>query len=235
MNFRRNICLHVHQGMGDHLIICGLVRHLAKEYDLVVVPAKANNYESVGYMYRDLPNVVVRYVLDDQDQSFFFNSVWKGEKLVLGNGGEGGFVGSRFDQEFYRQANLSFQLRWDYFHFVREPSQEINLNMFSSEPEYIFVHQDKDRGFRIADLQIRAQNLNFKLPEIVEPDRNVSRNLFAWLPAILNASQIHCINSSFAILIDSLPRIEGQKLFLHAYARSISETPTFRHDWQILK
>lgn len=234
MNLRRNICISFHLGCGDALICNGLIRHYAKLYDLVVVMAKPNNFETVAYMLRDLGNVVVRYVVDDEGASVFRDQVWKGEKLVLGNGGEGGFVGARFDQEFYRQANLSFQLRWDYFHFVREPSQEINLNMFSCEPEYAFVHQDKDRGFRIADLQIRAQNQGFKLPEIVEPDRNVSRNLFAWLPAILNASQIHCINSSFALLVDSLPRIEGQQLFLHAYARK-GETPTFRHDWQVLK
>lgn len=227
MNFKNNICLHVHQGCGDHLILNGLVRHLAKIYDLVVVPAKTNNFESVAYMYRDLSNVVVRYVLDDNDQTFFFNEVWKGKKLALGNGGEGGFIGARFDTEFYRQADLSFQLRWDYFHFERDTSQEVNINLFTSEPTFAFIHEDGIRNMPIRmDL----------LPNIehVRPDVMYSRNIFAWVPLLVNATEIHCINSSFAILVDSMERVPGQKLYLHAYAR-VGETPTFRYDWIILK
>lgn len=235
MTLKNNICVRYNLGMGDTLICSGLIRQLAKTCDLVVVMSKPGNYESTAYLFHDLPNVVVRYVVDDEGASLFFNEVWKGKKLLLGCGGNGNFDESHFDQEFYRQAEMSFQLRWDNFHVQRESCQEVNLNMFSAEPEFIFVHQDVERGFRIEENQIRLQNRGFKLPEIVKPDKRHSNNLFAWIPALMNASQIHCINSSFALLVDSLPRVEGQKLFLHQYARTIGQMPTLRYDWQVLK
>ena len=208
-----------HLGLGDLLICNGLTRHYAKLFDLVVVPCKHHNIPSVAWMYSDIPNVLIRGVIDDECQ-VVFNQIWKGNKMYLGIFNHP-FNNNLFDQEFYRQADLSFQLRWDYFQFPEPTSPESKFieNHFVSEPKP-FIHDDPDRGFTI--------KLDGWRPE------KRSNNIFNYLPAIRQAKEIHCINSSFAILIDSIDLPNNPKLFLHDYARA-GEFPTFRKEWSRLK
>lgn len=215
-----------HLGLGDTLICAGIIRHLANMYDLVVVPAKPNNVESVSYLFHDDPRIIVRYVLDDDDAHFIMNEVWKGHKLVIGQWGQG-FNGSEFDRSFYAQAGLDFDVRWTGFALKREKEQEIQ-NFY--EPPYVFVHQDKKRGFLIEFGRIPS------ILTVVQPNKVLSNNLFAYVPAILGATEIHVINSSFALMVDSLPDSwwPGGKvppLYLHTYARPGGEMPIFRKQW----
>lgn len=213
-----------HLGMGDHIIMNGLIRQLAKDQDLVVVPAKYANLVSVAYMYRDLPNVAVRPVIDHAEQTFFANDVWRGEVLWLGSDAQP-FNSSQFDREFYRQADMSFQLRWDNFHFRREIMLEIGAP--ANQP-YAFIHEDTSRGMRID--RTRAEGLS----QIALPDQKISPNIFEWWNVVEHAAVVHCIPSSFSLLIDSMPRVPDQKLFLHKSARQDVLMPTFRHNWTIL-
>ena len=43
------------------------------------------------------------------------------------------------------------------------------------------------------------------------------------------------IDSSFAILADSLPDLKAKKLVVHLYARKGALPPRYRKDWDILK
>jgi hypothetical protein len=227
---RNHLLITWHLGMGDAIICNGLVRDLAQERDLVVVPAKYHNLESVAYMFRDLPNVAVRPVIDDEEQIFFANSVWKGEILKLGffAGRNQDFDPNQFDREFYRQAGINFQRRWDAFDVKRDPLLEIG----AWPRPYLFVHEDTARGMVIDRTRMPRRSSCCRF-EMKSPDKNVTRNIFAWIPALIHAEQIHVINSSFALLVDSLPRIPSQKLFLHRYARG-GEFPSFRYPWTIL-
>ncbi len=56
----------------------------------------------------------------------------------------------------------------------------------------------------------------------------------AWLTCILSASEIHCIDSSFALLIDSLVIDPSVCLYLHRYARPAVSIPTYRLHWEYL-
>lgn len=207
--------------MGDLIICTGLIRHLAKVYDMVVIPVKYHNLQSSNYLFHDLPNVFIRAVEDDEDADQFCNNVFKGEKLYLGHFNQP-FDAQKFDAEFYRQANLSFDLRWSGFHVERKKEMEVELPL-STPGKFAFVHEDLARGYAIRDDLIDWEEYH--------PHPSVSLNLFAYIPVLQAATEVHCINSSFALLVDSIDLPQNPKLFLHLYSRPGGEVPTFRKEW----
>jgi hypothetical protein len=233
---RHHLCIYHHLGMGDHIICGPIVRERAAHYDLVVVLAKYHNVPSVTHLFADLPNVAVRAVVDDEEANNFTNVVWKGEVMRLGYHG-GAFKGAIFDQEFYRQAKLSFDLRWSGWKIKRNPDEELAVEKLMLEQcageMGAFVHEDKARGMAI-DYEKHVDSF-FMWTGIAEPVRRGTPNIFGYIGVIQKAEQIHCINSSFALLIDSIDLPRNPKLFLHEYARPGGEIPTFRKEWTRLK
>lgn len=221
----KSIYIYHHLGLGDSIICSGIVRQLAKEYDLICVPCKYHNLESINYLYHDLEQVAVRAVVDDEEATMFGNQVWKGEKLYLGVHGEPPFFAERFDQEFYRQAGMSMQLRWDNFFVKREPAMEAPvLAKYEEKPFCQFTHDDPERGFVIQGKSHKG----------FQPDRSITGNIFAYIPVLERVDFINCINSSFALLVDSIALPQNPKLFLHAYARPSGEMPILLKPWTIL-
>lgn len=50
-----SVYIYSHQGLGDHILVNGLVRTIAKNYDktYVLCQSKSKYPENVEYMYRD--------------------------------------------------------------------------------------------------------------------------------------------------------------------------------------
>lgn len=222
-----HLLIQWHLGLGDAVICNAIVRHYATQHELVCVPVKYHNCVSVEYMLRDAPNVVIRPVEDDEDMQFFANEVWKGHKLGLGMYGRTAFDPQRFDREFFRQAGLDFDLRWAGWNCERDAAIEdkVMMEFFGSKATfgYGFYHDDKERGFAIKP-EYTAGMFNI-LPWMQYP-------LMAWQGIVERAEAIHCINSSFALFVDSLKELPtNPKLYLHLYSRPGGEVPTFKKNW----
>lgn len=217
------ICHHL--GLGDAIICNALYRILAAQNEMVVLPVKYHNVPSVQYMLRDVPNILIRPVEDDEEMIMFRDVVWKGQVLGLGLFSGKPFKGAIFDQEFYRQLDIDFQARWDGWRLQRDPAVELPLPGLRGN--YCFVHDDIRRGMCIDTSRIDSE----KYPIIERPKPTASPNMFAYLKIIEEAEQIHCINSSFALFIDSIDLPKNPKLFLHLYSRPESEIPTFKKEW----
>lgn len=207
-----------HLGLGDHILCNGLVRNYSKFYDRVVIPAYHHNVEAVEFMFHDLKNVEVAGVKDDADAILLCH-----EKncLRLGyfNKENPPFDPDIFDQEFYRQARLDFNLRWDNF--------RVDMAIATSSIKNIkFVHDDPSRGFNIDKKYSSDYEIESYRPSNGVPFWNHFRYLFL-------ANEIHCINSSFLILADSITDFTDQKLFLHHYARP-TKYPKLKRKWEII-
>lgn len=219
-----------HLGLGDAIICNAIVRHYATQHELVCLPVKYHNVPSVQYMFKDLSNVVIRPVYGDEDMNFFADTVWKGPKLGLGMYGAG-FYGSLFDRSFYSQAGLDFDLRWSGWKCEFDEKTAVEYCNYAGQPVY-FVHDDPTRGFVIDKSKSDSLWAMAEHPKwICRPDPLYSPNLFAWTSWILRATEIHCINSSFALFIDSIDLPNNPPLYLHLYARSGGEVPTFKKNW----
>lgn len=202
-------------GLGDHILCNAIVRREAAIHPEVLIPVYAHNLKSVEFMYRDLQNVKFHVVkTDDEARALIGNH----DSLRLGFAGDG-FRREIFDQSFYRQAGMEFSERWSGFKVCRDQENEVKIPF----RPFWFVHDDPGRGFWMTKL---TENICVWRPPPLP-------NIFQLLWALENAEEIHCINSSFLILADSIPTF-GKKLVFHWYARK-TDHPILKKDWEILE
>ena len=208
-----NLLVYHHLGLGDHIICSGLVNHLCDEYDTILLLTKTTYVDSVGFLFRNNPRVTVIDVPDDAAAAKFFES-FSGKKIRLG------FdylkkSGLPFDEAFYSQAAIPFVERWDRFSLGRDLEAEKAL--FATYKvqlrKYVFLHEDIDKGFVLN----RKYIVDTALP-VVSPIPDLTKNIFDYCYLIENATEIHCMDSSFKLLADSL-RPTSDSLYHHLYVR----------------
>jgi hypothetical protein len=201
--------IYHHLGLGDHILCNAIVRNYAKRYDKIYLFVKPHNYISVKFMYRDLNNI--EYI---QGDDFIAESIIRGKTNVLKIGFSELQSNISFDRSFYNLVNLDFSKRWDDFYFERDINREIEFfkSFNIEEKKYIFLHDDKQRGYNINRKFINGDDI------ILSPNLNLTNNIFDYIYIFLNAKEIHCMDSSFRVLIDSL-NINNTKLYFHTYVR----------------
>ncbi len=221
-----------HMGLGDHIICHAIVRHLAKD-DIVIVPVKRHYEASVKFMYSDDPNIKVVPFADDEDTNRYCNFmasqglevIWNGDLGPAHEGWEGS--SSHWDQKFYEQMNLDFRLRWDNFKLPKNSFDwrilfDLRFPGVKAE-DFIFLHSVTSTGKTKIHSHMLAGN-----KRIFIPDLSFTDNFFNYVGLMENASEIHCIDSSFLCLADSLD-LKGT-LHYHSYTKN-TQGPTLRGKW----
>ena len=232
--------IYHHLGLGDHIICNGLVRELCKKHEKVYCFVKDRNMNSVAFMYRDEPKIELVGVEDDWEVPIKLNHHIDLIKIGFEH------LETRehnFDASFYGQVGLDFNLRWDSFYVERDYGAEHQLfNRLNPKSEpYAFVHDDPSRGLQI-DLGTISKRLKIIKPSDCFLSGNLKRefekfNLFHWIRVLEYSEEIHCMDSSFKCLVESLFCIPKTKLFYHQYVRgrgpqAVSST---RKQWIIIK
>lgn len=244
-----NLLIISHGGLGDWIIINSIIRAKAKLHELVCLPVKYHNVPSVTYMLRDLDNVVIRPVEDDEEALFFRDSIWKFQTLNLGGFGNG-FDGRTWDFSFYLQAGVEYQDRWDKWECPRDEAAEEKVAMQFQEFRQntdtwkIFLHEDRSRGLvidtgkwgRLVETIFETSKLaNTSGVRTIIPDPAITPILFHWWKVIEHCDEIHAMSSSFSAFIDSIDLPKKPKLFLHQYVRGNEAICGYQKDWTILK
>jgi hypothetical protein len=213
----RPLYLDWNLGLGDAIICDGLVRALAESGRKITLPAWPRNLESVANMFADLPNVEVIEANGDglPDRP--------GEEIIS--------IGLRgpvypdsykesFDQHFYRRAGLPWEYRYSKFKLPpNNPQRKVPTFPFA------LIHGKASDGSRISKENIDSDIFQLRVED------HLDSPLAAWVDTIAAAAEIHCLDSSFVHLVESVPSTNN--LFFHAYAR-----PCFfqlRKPWSILK
>jgi hypothetical protein len=242
----RGVYILCHQGLGDHLLCGSIYREYAKRYPLVFIPVTKNYAPTIKSMLADLDNVYIvsfdfpitdrRLNLKMESQAKILSRIGF-DILSLGNFEASFFKdpNMRLDANYYSQAKLDLNLRWDSFSVPRDFEKESRLkNLLVEEGQrYIFVHDDENRNFKIRQ-EFFPDGIT-----VVKPDVSLAKDFsfFDYLLLIEQADEIHCIESSFAALIEGL-QIPGKK-FAHRYARTEALNDfrhefTYRTDWKIV-
>lgn len=205
------IYIYTHQGLGDHIICNGLIRHFVDIQNEVTVFCKPQYESNVSWMFRDDTRIKVLAVGQDQDTVNYImqNNLITNTLLV-------GFdrlwrefqppVVETFDEAFYKMSYLPFEYRFTKFKYERDFQKEKEAFDFvnpNNEP-YIFVHGDVDKSKVRSDLKIVENPTNF--------------GIFDILTILENAEEIHIMESSIKCLINSYT-FEKPKLFYHQYVR----------------
>lgn len=205
---RKNLFLFHHLGLGDHIICNGLYRELGQRNKKVFFIVKTINYRSVKDMLRDVPNIYpipVPARISDKLQFILLSILRQIGFSTLGLGKYGsGFLDARndlrFDENFYFQAQIPFEKRWTEFKVPRNLEREKTIfKSFNCESKkYIFLHEDLTRGYVINRAFV---NNKYK---IIRPNDHHLYRFFDYIYLIEHAAELHCIESSFAALIEGL-------------------------------
>ena len=238
-----------HPGMGDHILCNGLYRSFAADSSRVIVSAVKTNYKQVRLMLNDLSNVCVlpygshslypTWVSAHAKYLGKFGFEWVG----LGDFGEAFVQNTRFDESFYLQAKVDFDKRWSLFNHPRRNLYENELYRLllgdridanKIEP-YVFLHEDVERGYLVNRQFIKDKKL-----KIVSPLTKLNKfSIFDYRKIIEGATEIHCIESSFAAYIESIQESVCVPKFAHRYARPEAKSNwklefTYRSTWSII-
>jgi hypothetical protein len=219
-------------GLGDQIICNGIVNHWSETHH-VILPVRKDFIPSMQCLYMDNPNVEIIecYYLQlgpGHEQEMMEKSQhYNARYISLGTMGVNETV---YQESMYEHAGLPFEYRYSKFRFPSEVKNRQGLNNllaeYAKEP-YSLVHRWGSSG-----------PANFHLHVITHPIIEVvahTNNIFDWIDLILNATEIHCLPSSFFHLVDSiLPQVKA-KLFYHHARRHTSMNPfnEFNHGrWQ---
>lgn len=205
------LIIRPHQGMGDHIICCGMYRHFAKDREVIVLAHSGRVADNVAFMLSDLPNVCVVDYPDDRTMDESLAAETNCEILRLGAAaGEPHFDRWKFDREFYRQANVPFWFRWDKFACPECPQYTLGLK------DWKFVHQRIDLNAIIKPL-----------PEGIVGFPNHLYTVFQHRDMILHAQELHCVSSAFAAFADCFD-LKDKPLYFYPFGREI---PHHQNPW----
>jgi hypothetical protein len=154
----------------------------------------------------------------------FYNNNW--EKFPASE--------TTFDRYFYEQAEMDFEVSYEVKldSLVEQKANSKVMELISLDPlvgkyePFCFVHDDRERGFEIDTNRISPHL------KIVRPSVRAEK-IFDYIPLIQKADEIHCIDSSFALMIDRV-EVSCDK-YMHRYARENSLNPSYREDWIMLQ
>jgi hypothetical protein len=222
------IYIYHHLGLGDHLICNAIVRKYANMYDTVFLFVKPHNLNSVKFMYNDLNNV--QFISGDDNfvnNYIISNNITNLIKIGFVDLGQNKY----FDETFYKLANYDFSNRWLNFKVNRSKEKEKELfDKFKiKENEYVFLHDDSSRGYVINQSYIE----NKELP-IITPVKGLTDNIFDYCYLLENAKELHCIDSSFRLLADSI-NIKSDILYYHlSYVGRGYYISSSKNNWKIV-
>jgi hypothetical protein len=232
----RELQIYHHLGLGDHIICNGLVRRYCKSYERIYLFVKHVNVESVAFMYRNEPKIILVPVKDDDEVPLRTND----SIPLIRVGFEYVNTSSRnFDESFYRQVGLEFDCRWSDFALERDYSMEMELfnTLNPNCVPYALVHDDPSRGFSL-DLTYVTKDLRIIRPsdcmDGLYADGTFKKyNLFHWILVLERAREIHCMDSAFKCLVESLVNVNTPRLVYHRYVRGAGPrfVSSMRKDW----
>jgi hypothetical protein len=209
------------QGLGDQIVLNGLYRYFADRYDLCVIPIGDRYKKTIREMTKDVQNILVTdYRMEIWEPHMLAHRNFLKKRgfhcLNLGTFGPNYLVNQEFslDQTIYQQAEIRHQTRWSDFRYLRNISREKQLfeRLGCKKGEYIFVHDDPKRAL---DIESKLLPENYS---VIKPIVGMKRfSFFDYIYIIENAAEVHCIESSFAVLIEQLD-IKVPK-YIHRYAR----------------
>lgn len=204
-----------HLGMGDMIVHNGLVRHIYKrdyrKYQTIYLLCYKHNAANVRRMYDDLKKFALleienEYQIGNAIDSFIgdkedFHLDQEGYTLYDQIGDDAFFLNKNYDKSLRKQFKISRDSNIE---------NEVYNNMINGVGEYIFIHDDAERGYKIPD---------DKLPPLPRVRIPKSVALFDTLKIIENAKECHVISSAFVCLLQSMPSL-NKNVTVHTSVRN---------------
>jgi hypothetical protein len=213
--------LVTHLGAGDGILQSGLAVGLLDQYEEIAFPCYPQYEATFKSIFINHPRISVYTVpfLVGEDWGSPRDQTYDAAIAAAGMGfrphiragvyaGRG--IGWDFSKSFYDHVNLPYEYRWRRCP-IKEAAKAVPQDGWEGFVDRkIFIHDDPSRGFNAT--KVTQNGIQFRPPQSA-----VSESMLQYATLINTADEIHCIDSSFFHLVDSLDPIG--KLNLHCYAR----------------
>ena len=201
------IYIYHHLGLGDHIICNGLVRSLINNSSDYTLFCRPQYLSSVKYMYKDLTNLSFKEGCDSSINNFL-STIDADKQIKIGF--QYAPDNYSWDEYFYAQHNIPFINRWEMFKIDRDFDKEDELfNKLNAEnSKFALIHNSGSDGKD----RIDYSKINPEL-KIIKVSPEHTDNIFSYLGLVYRAEEIHCVESCFNVLVDSLDVYT--KLFYH--------------------
>ncbi len=197
------IVLHHHLGLGDHLICNGLVNQISNNLRTIYLPVKTHYYEMIKFLYKENDKIKLFQVSNNNSENDVLQYAKVNNKKILRIGFEL-VKNNPFNTFFYKQIGLPYDYSFTYFHIpnaVKEEKKLMNhlLKFYNIDnSEFAIVHNESHEGtYNLKN--IKTSNVIYMTKE-----SDLFNNMLLYRELIINAKEIHCINSSFLHLVDRI-------------------------------
>lgn len=199
-----------HLGLGDQIMLNGMVRYLAGK-ETVCIFVQKQQLDSTEFMYKDIKDRILIKTVNTTNAQEMWTQV-EGSMLPLATyklqtnvwnyimeGPPSDMV--NWAHSVYIQACVPPKYMYSKFKVIRDRAREIKYD----SDDYIFVHDDHTRNMTIS----------VDHTDVFRPDISKTTNIFDYLTVIENAKEVHCMDSSFSWMIELMGIGTPAKNFLH--------------------
>tara|TARA_B100000965_G_scaffold346850_1_gene318601 strand:- start:7228 stop:7989 length:762 start_codon:yes stop_codon:yes gene_type:complete len=233
---KKSFILHHHLGLGDHITLNGMANYLSEKFEKIYIPSKPNNYSTVKFMFEKNKKVEIFEIGSENEYQDIdtFSNLNKLEILKVGFEKLKSLY--KYNESFYTQLDLSYDISFDYFDPNYNPEKNKKLEehlreYYNCKGEYIILHLEGSTG----SFDLNSVQLESKLPKIlIEKKSDIFSNIFFYLDVINNAKEVHCINSSIFTLVERIPT-KGD-LYFHNTKKedSVKKITVFNKKWKFV-
>jgi len=211
-------------GIGDTLILNGLIRHFAKTHRVSIL-AHHDYIENTKYIFRDLGDITVHNVPFDE----LVKQKDKPNSLILGHYKMMPDVekcdsyynkNSNWVKGLYRDAGLNPSLMFDNFKFVRDLKREEafykQVVSYLGTDKYIVVadHEDSDNRGKIDKSKIPE---NYPIYYCKMTEKCMSNCFFDYCTVIERSQAYHGFDCGFSWMVE-LCNLKVPKRYIHTYS-----------------
>jgi hypothetical protein len=205
-------------GLGDTIIFAGAAVYLAEKHGGLRFVCLREHFESVSSFFLGTQiEVIIHENIDIQKEIL--------EDIIVTGGMIPVTAERSWAEEFYRQMDLPYEIRWDYCPIAKAVKF---VPQYDWPKDVSFAHDDPNRGMQIQKFH--------KYPVKLGRVQNEGGSILQYARAIETAPQVHVIDSCFYHLIECLD--PSGELYYHKYAKMFipgwNNVPT-RKPWLVIE
>jgi len=226
---KNEVYIFHHLGMGDHIICNGLVRCIKEKYDILNVFCHPYHYGSVEFMYRDDVNInVIPVGVVSEIENYIIKNNLNEKTIRVTASPTSPHSKFSWDELFYTQHGIDPNERWKKFKVLRDYEREKKLynQLNPNNEKFVLIHS---AGSDNVD-RIDYSKINDEYKKIFV--KKYSENIFDFLYLIEKAEEVHCVESSFHLLVDLVDL--NDNIFFHTLQKSRGYSHKLRNKWKIV-
>lgn len=218
----KNVCIVPHLGLGDAIVLNGLVRAAATQFDRVILAGKKRYLKSLESLFGDIRGLDILCVDEAKDVSPAFGAdpkvlhsiMQKGYGLLLlgdhSGDNEWKTLHPDWSKAMYVQAGLSYSLARSAFKVSRNHARELDMLRAATSKfgdDFVLIHDDPSQNLAIPKSVLPSP--------VVHVDDLGGDNIFDYAAVVEAAREFHGIDSCFLLMIDYLGLRRGKKTVCH--------------------